>query len=72
MPRNKTDVRSFLGLTGQYTNYVSDYRYLSEPLRDLANSNYGFYWGYQEENAFLVLKNRLISAGPIPLKQRYY
>lgn len=71
MPRNKSEVRSFLGLAGQYTNYVSDYRCVSEPLRDLANTNRGFYWSYEEENAFLVLKNRLISANPIPLKQRY-
>ena len=72
VPTNKQQVRLFLGLTSQYANYVSDYSYLAQPLHDVVNGNAGFYWDYEEEEAFCVLKSRLISAVPIPLKQRVY
>lgn len=71
VPTNKQQVRSFLGLASQYSNYVNGFQYLAEPLYDLVSANRGFHWDYEEEDAFYVLKNRLISAGPIPLKQRY-
>ena len=69
-PEDISDVRSFLGTISQYKSHVNnnDFDYWTQPLRLLISSD-RFYWGYDENDAFMNLKSLITSAGPIPLQQ---
>jgi transposase InsO family protein len=61
-PRNKKDVRAFLGLTGYYRKFIPEYSAIAAPLTDLTRETVKFEWGDQEQAAFDELKKRLTSA----------
>ena len=65
-PKTKTQVRSFLGLTGFYRGYIDKYAEIAEPLTDLTEkkSPNVIKWGETQEKAFSILK-RLLVAEPI-------
>ena len=65
-PKTKTQVRSFLGLTGFYRGYIDKYAEIAEPLTDLTKkkSPNVIKWGETQEKAFSILK-RLLVAEPI-------
>eukprot|EP00794_Sanderia_malayensis_P009279 gene9279-10258_t len=44
IPQNKTDVRSFLGLTGYYRRFIADSASRSKPLVDLTKNKRLFQW----------------------------
>lgn len=71
IPQNKSKVRSFLGLIGQYKSYVNNFENLTKPLRKLTDPNTGFNWGQKEDDAFYALKHQMINSQPKPL-QPYY
>ena len=58
-PKNKTDVRSFLGLTGYYRRFVKDYSSIARPLSNLTQDEAPFVWTGEEEEAFQTLKQKL-------------
>ena len=62
-PVNKRAVRSFLGLTGFYRNYIPNYATIATPLTDLTKKGrpQKCVWGSQEEHAFATLKKYLAS-----------
>nr|XP_041633522.1 uncharacterized protein K02A2.6-like [Drosophila kikkawai] len=63
-PKNKEEVRSFLGLVTYIGKFVSDLADNTEPLRKLLKSHETFCWGQPQEEAFQNLKVK-ISAVPM-------
>jgi hypothetical protein len=61
-PRIVTNIRSFLGLTGYYQNYVQGYSWLVVPLFELTKKDVAFVWNLDCQQAFEALKRALITA----------
>jgi len=61
-PQNKTDVRSFIGLTSYYRRFIENYASRSKPLVDLTKKKRLFVWTKEAELAFQDLKQCLMSA----------
>jgi hypothetical protein len=61
-PRNVSEVRSFLGLSGYYRKYVQGYASIAAPLIKLTRKGTTFNWSETEQVAFEKLKNCLTSA----------
>jgi len=55
-PANVTDVRNFLGLTGNFRKFVAGYAIISAPLRILLLKDQPFSWKTRQEEAFEELK----------------
>jgi hypothetical protein len=62
IPRTVTNVRSFLGLTGYYRNYVWGYSRLAIPLFELTKRDVSFVWDLGCQRAFETLKSALVAA----------
>ena len=62
-PETKTQVRSFLGLTGYYRDYIPNYSAITAPLSDLTRKGLPnkVEWGNAQNNAFTDLKKALVS-----------
>ncbi|GBG86929.1 hypothetical protein CBR_g44383 [Chara braunii] len=58
-PRNVTDVRSFLGLTGYYQRFIKGYSKLAAHLNKLQCEDRPFDFGEEERGSFLPLKAAL-------------
>jgi hypothetical protein len=61
-PKTVTNVRSFLGLTGYYRNYVRGYSRLAAPLFELTKRDVNFVWDMGCQQAFQELKAALVDA----------
>merc|ERR1711951_275828 len=55
-PRDKTEIRQFLGLTGYYRQMVRDYSQIAAPLTDLTKNEVEWKWGDTEQKAFETLR----------------
>jgi len=62
VPRNLTELRSFLGLCSYYRRFIEDFATIAAPLYDLQRKNVRFEWTQQQDNAFDQLKSKLVSA----------
>ncbi len=62
MPMTVTNIRSFLGLTGYYRNYVRGYSRLAVPLFELTRKDVAFVWDLGYQRAFEALKGALVTA----------
>lgn len=60
-PRNRTEVRGFLGLTGYYRQMVQDYSRIAAPLTNLTKTDVDWYWTKTEQEAFETLRDYLTS-----------
>lgn len=73
VPRNQTEVRSFLGLASYYRRFMRSFAEIARPLHQLTEKGKKFHWGEDCQRAFFTLKSCLISAPvlayPDPLKQ---
>ena len=54
--QNKTDFRSFIGLTSNYRKFIKYYASRSKPLVDLTKKKRLFAWTSEAESAFIDLK----------------
>ena len=63
-PKNASELRSFLGLTGYYQKHIANYSRITWPLRQLLSKDAKFEWNASCEDAFNQLKNAL-STRPI-------
>lgn len=60
---NATEVRSFLGLVGYSSRFISQFATLSEPLRRLTRKDTPFNFGLEQKRAFQALRDELARAG---------
>ena len=61
IPQNRTEVRSFLGLTGYYRRFIPKYAFISKPLHDLTKETVTFKWEEEHNQAFELLRLKLTS-----------
>lgn len=61
-PKNVRQVRRFLGMTGWYMRFISNYSTLAAPLTELLKKSKKFEWLLEAQTAFENLKNSLITA----------
>ncbi|GBG70877.1 hypothetical protein CBR_g8177 [Chara braunii] len=61
-PRNVTDVRSFLGLTGYYQRFIKGYSKIATHLNKLQREDRPFDFGEEARGSFFALKVALLSA----------
>jgi len=61
-PTSVHDVRCFMGLASYYRKFIPEFSEIVRPLSRLTEKNARFLWGQEQENAFCLLKERLISA----------
>jgi hypothetical protein len=61
-PRSITDVRSFHGLAIFYRRFVENFSTIASSLTEIVKKAVGFKWGEEQENAFSLLKSKLILA----------
>ena len=66
-PKSITEVRSFHGFASFYRWFVKDFSTIIAPLTEIVKKNVGFHWGNDQENAFVVIKERLCSASVLAL-----
>ena len=62
VPKNATEVRSFLGLAGYYRKFIKDFAKISAPLTRLTKKNLVFSWDVDCDDAFRLLKRTLTTA----------
>lgn len=60
-PKNIHEVRKFLGLTGYFRRFVTNYAQKAEPLTRLTQKNRTFEWKEQQKASFQLLKDQLTS-----------
>ncbi|KAK1664688.1 hypothetical protein QYE76_052847 [Lolium multiflorum] len=61
-PKTVTQVRSFLGLAGFYRCFVKDFGSIVAPLNELTKKDVPFVWGDAQQEAFVILKDKLTHA----------
>ena len=61
-PTTRTEVRSFLGLTGYYRDFVERYAAKARPLSDLLKEDVPWAWSDTCAQAFQQLKKHLTTA----------
>ncbi|XP_021736446.1 uncharacterized protein LOC110702997 [Chenopodium quinoa] len=59
IPRNVSEVRSFLGLTGYYRRFIKDFWIIARPMTNLMKKECKFIWSPECEEAFKTLKEKL-------------
>lgn len=59
IPKNVKDIKSFLGLTGYYRNFIPEYSKISKPLTNLLKKEVKFDWSTTCNEAFESLKTIL-------------
>ncbi|XP_073153203.1 uncharacterized mitochondrial protein AtMg00860-like [Henckelia pumila] len=62
VPRNASEIRSFLGLAGYYRKFIKGFSSIVVPLTALTKKNAKFFWRAECQESFDVLKKALTSA----------
>lgn len=60
IPKNRKQVRQYLGLAGFYRRFIHNYAQKALPLTNLTKDNLAFTWGTAEQQAFETLKTELV------------
>ena len=67
MPKSIAEVRIYHGLASFYRRFVKDFSTIAALLTEIVKKNVGFHWSNDQENAFVVIKERLCSAPVLAL-----
>ena len=61
LPKNKRELRSFLGLCGFYRGYIQDYSKIAAPLTDLTKKQHPdkVIWNHEAQDSFETLKDKI-------------
>lgn len=59
VPKNASEVRSFLGLAFYYRRFIAMFSTVAAPLNQLMCKNVRFEWGPEQQQAFDALKSAL-------------
>lgn len=59
LPRNPTEVKSFLGLAGYYRKFIRNFVKIAKPLTELTKKDVPFHWTDGQQRAFDELKTKL-------------
>src|SRR5260370_2253837 len=70
IPKNPTDVCSFLGFTGYYWYFVPNYSKVARPLLDLTKKTTPWHWDQPQFKAFETLKT-LMCQKPVLLQPNF-
>jgi hypothetical protein len=62
VPRNPTEIKQFLGLTGYYRRFIEKYSQIAKPLTALLKKGQPFEWTSECHTAFKTLIQKLINA----------
>lgn len=62
IPRNVSEVRTYLGMTGYYRRFIKNYSILSRPLTELTRKDVPFQWTQSCQASFEILKSKLMTA----------
>jgi len=62
VPRNMTEIKQFLGLSGYYRRFIEGYSKTAKPLTALLNKDISFEWSTECQIAFEKLKQKLVEA----------
>lgn len=62
VPKNQTEVKSFIGLASYYRRFVKGFADIARPLHQLTEKGKRFRWGEDCQQAFIQLKSRLTTA----------
>ena len=62
IPRNKTEMQSFLGFANYYLEFIPWHAKLVAPLHAVTGLNVTFMWGPEQQNAFNEIKKAMIEA----------
>ncbi|XP_021743391.1 uncharacterized protein LOC110709476 [Chenopodium quinoa] len=65
--KDDVDIRSFLGLAGYYRCFVKDFSKIAKPMTSLMKKDKKFEWDDKCEEAFQLLKQKLITAAVLTL-----
>lgn len=61
-PKDITQLRGFLGLSGYYRRFVKDYSKWCKPLTTLLQKDQPYVWGKDQQKAFETIKQKLITS----------
>ena len=59
VPKDVTDVRSFMGITGYYWRFIEGFSKIANPITSLQKKGKKFYWNSKCEESFKKLKTSL-------------
>ena len=62
VPKDKTEVRRFVGMSNFYRRFIRNYSKLACPLNHLLKNDTKWEWSSECEKAFLEIKRQLVSA----------
>lgn len=60
-PTNIKDLQSFLGLVNYLTRYSGKLATITAPLRELTKKEIAYIWGYEQDRAFIKVKEEMCS-----------
>ena len=61
VPKDVTDVRSFMGITGYYRRFIEGFSRIANPITSLQKKGKKFNWNQKCEDSFKKFKNLLIT-----------
>ena len=62
LPKNPTDIKSFLGLAGYYREFIRNFSKIAKPLTERTKRDTPFHWTDKTQLSFDILKEKLCRA----------